>query len=71
MAGDNKAEKSAVTKAVYDKGPSAHKGEVAHSEMEEAILRIRSFVTLNDTRQVLWYDYPSGIYRFGGETIIE
>ena len=71
MAGDNKAEKSAVTKAVYDKGPSAHKGEVAHSDMAEAILRVRSFLTLSDTKQVLFYDFPAGIYRFGGETIIE
>ena len=58
----------AENKAVSDKGPSAHKGEVYHSDMAEAILGVRSFLTLNDTKQVLWYDYPSGIYRFGGET---
>jgi putative DNA primase/helicase len=39
--------------------------------MAEAILRVRSFLTLSDTKQVLWYDHPAGIYKFNGETIIE
>jgi len=39
--------------------------------MAEAILAVRSFLTLSDTKQVLWYDYPAGVYRFNGETIIE
>jgi putative DNA primase/helicase len=54
-----------------DKGPKAHEGKVRHSDMAEAILAVRSFLTLNDTKQVLWYDYPAGIYRFNGETVIE
>jgi putative DNA primase/helicase len=65
------AKKNAETKAIYDKGPSVHKGEVYHSDMAEAILNVRSFLTLDDTKQILWYDYNSGIYRFNGETIIE
>jgi len=58
-------------KDVYDKGPKAHNGKVRHSDMAEAILAVRSFLTLRDTKQVLWYDYPAGVYRFNGETIIE
>lgn len=53
------------------KRPRVHKGEVYHSEMAEAILAARSFLTLKDTKQVLCYDTPSGIYRFNGETVIE
>lgn len=52
-------------------GPKVYKGKVYHSDMAEAILRVRSFLTLRDTEQVLWYDYPSGIYRFGGESTIK
>jgi len=59
------------TKAIYDKGPKAHKGEVYHSDMAEAILGVRTFLTLTDTKQVLWYDAASGIYRYSGETVIE
>jgi len=58
-------------KSSQPKGPSVHKGEVYHSDMAQAMLRVRSFLTLNDTKQVLWYDHPSGIYQFGGETVIE
>lgn len=54
-----------------DKGPKAHNGKVRHSDMAEAILAVRSFLTLNDTKQILWYDYPAGVYRFNGETVIE
>ena len=61
----------AVDKSIPSKGPKAHKGEVYHSDMAEAILAVRSFLTLKDTKQVLWYDYPSGIYRFNGEAMIE
>jgi hypothetical protein len=32
-------------KAIYDKGPSVHDGEIHHSDMAEAILRVRSFLT--------------------------
>lgn len=53
------------------KGPQVHKGEVYHSDMAEAILGVRSFLTLRDTKQVLWYDHSAGIYRFNGETAIE
>ena len=56
---------------VHDKGPKAHNGKVWHSNMAEAILAVRSFLTLSDTKQVLWYDYPAGVYRFNGETVIE
>ena len=54
-----------------DKGPKAHNGKVRHSNMAKAILAVRSFLTLSDTKQVLWYDYPAGVYRFNGETVIE
>jgi len=59
------------SKSAYDKVPSVHKGEVYHSDMAEAILRVRSFLTLSDTKQVLWYDNSAGIYKFNGEAIIE
>jgi len=58
-------------KDAHDKGPKAHNGKVRHSDMAEAILAVRSFLTLSDTKQVLWYDYPAGVYRFNGETVIE
>ncbi len=48
-----------------------YEGEVFHSDMAEAILAGRSFLTLRDTKQVLWYDPKAGIYKFGGDTIIE
>jgi putative DNA primase/helicase len=53
------------------KGPSVHDGKVYHSDMAEAILNIRDFLTLSDTKQVLMYDGGSGIYRFNGEAMIE
>ena len=58
-------------KDVHDKGPKVHNGKVRHSDMAEAILAVRSFLTLSDTKQVLWYAYPAGVYRYNGETIIE
>jgi len=54
-----------------DKAPKAQKGKLLHSNMAEAILGVHSFLTLSDTKQVLWYDYPAGVYRFYGKTVIE
>ena len=59
------------TKAIYNKGPKVHKGEIYHSDMAEAILEVRPFLTLTDTKQVLCYDEAAGIYRYSGETVIE
>ena len=59
-------------KDIYDKGPLAdEKNKVSHSDMAEAILAVHSFLTLSDTKQVLWYDPAAGVYRFKGEAIIE
>jgi len=66
-----KTSNAANIKDIYDKGPKAHNGKVRHSDMAEAILAVRSFLTLSDTKQVLWYDYAAGVYRFNGETVIE
>ena len=54
-----------------DKGLKAQKGKVPHSNMAEAILSVYSFLTLRDTKQVLWYDNKAGVYRFNGETVIQ
>lgn len=51
--------------------PQSKNKKVAHSEMADSILAIRSFITLTDTKQVLWYDPATGIYRYNGETQIE
>jgi len=61
----------AIDKSILAHPPTVHKGEVFHSDMAQSILAVRSFLTLNDTKQVLWYDHPSGIYRFNGEAMIE
>ena len=53
------------------RGPKAHDGEIFFSDMAESILSLRSFLTISDTKQVLCYDEPSGVYKFGGEIIIE
>lgn len=66
-----KTKDTANLKDIHDKGPKAHNGKVPHSAMAEAILGVRSFLTLSDTKQVLWYDHAAGVYRFNGETIIE
>ena len=66
-----KTKDAANLKDIYDKGPKAHNGKVRHSNMAEAILAVRSFLTLSDTKQVLWYDHAAGVYRFNGETVIE
>lgn len=60
-----------TNKSIIGNPPKVHKGEIFHGDMAEAILNVRSFLTISDTRQVLWYDAPTGIYKFGGETIIE
>ena len=60
-----------TNKSNFGNPPKAHKGEVFHSDMAIAIMDGRSFLTLTDTKQVLWYDPSAGIYKFGGETIIE
>lgn len=58
-------------KSNQPKGPKVYKGKVYHNEMAEAILGVRSFLTLRDTEQVLWYDHSSGIYKFNGESVIK
>jgi putative DNA primase/helicase len=65
------AEKTIKPDKGQDKGPSVHDGKVYHSDMAEAILRVREFLTLSDTQQLLMYDSGSGIYRFNGEAMIE
>ncbi len=54
-----------------EKSPKAIEGKIPHSEMAEFIMRKKSFLTLLDTRQVLWYDEESGVYRYHGEKMIE
>lgn len=61
----------AVEKSGQSQGPKVAKGKVHFDEMANAILRIRSFLTLRDTEQVLVYDHSSGIYRFNGESVIK
>ena len=54
-----------------EKSPKAIEGKIPHSEMAEFIMRKKSFLTLLDTKQVLWYDEESGVYRYHGEKMIE
>lgn len=51
--------------------PAVRKGKVYHNDMAVAIMRVMSFLTIQDTEQVLWYSSSAGVYRFDGESKIK